>query len=136
MNDKETDMTKYTVLQINLTDDQIDEVNAAKGDYPEFYSKYLRTNFQPKPEAILDAFDMYKPVAKIEADSLEGVFHIGNIGPEENIERLDRMHSLSVGDLVFDPNTGIYHYVDSFGFGELSSEAVLKNSPSEFWKTY
>ena len=119
-------MTKYTVLQINLTDDQIDEVNAAKGDYPEFYSKYLRTNFQPKPEAILDAFDMYKPVAKIEADSLEGVFHIGNIGPEENIERLDRMHSLSVGDLVFDPNTGIYYYVDSFGFGELPNEDVMK----------
>jgi hypothetical protein len=126
MNDKETDMTKYTVLQINLTDDQIDEVNAAKGDYPEFYSKYLRTNFQPKPEAILDAFDMYKPVAKIEADSLEGVFHIGNVGPEENIERIAPMHSLSVGDLVFDPNTGIYYYVDSFGFGELPNEDVMK----------
>lgn len=119
-------MTKYTVLQINLTDDQIDEVNAAKGDYPEFYSKYLRTNFQPKPEAILDAFDMYKPVAKIEADSLEGVFHIGNVGPEENIERIAPMHSLSVGDLVFDPNTGIYYYVDSFGFGELPNEDVMK----------
>ena len=123
---KEKRMTKYTVLQINLTDDQIDEVNAAKWDHPEFYSKYLRTTFSPKPEAILDAFDMYKPVARIEADSLEGVFHIGNVGPEENIERLDRMHSLSVGDLVFDPNTGIYHYVDSFGFGELPIEDVLK----------
>ena len=115
-------MTKYTVFQINLTDTQIDEVNAAKGDYPDFYCKYIRTNFQPKPEAILDAFDMYKPVARIEAEDLEKVFEIGNIGPEENIERLDRMHSLSVGDLVFDPNTGIYHYVDSFGFGELPTE--------------
>jgi len=120
-------MTKYTVLQINLTDAQVAEVNASGDEtYPEFYSKYLRTTFSPKPEAILDAFDMYKPVARIEADSLEGVFHIGNVGPEENIERLDRMHSLSVGDLVFDPNTGIYHYVDSFGFGELPTEDVLK----------
>jgi len=119
-------MTKYTIFQINLTDEQIDEVNAARGDYPEFYSKYLRTNFQPKPEAILDAFDMYKPVAKIEAEDLEQVFEIGNMGPEDRIERLDRMHSLSVGDLVFDPNTGIYHYVDSFGFGELPNEDVMK----------
>ena len=123
---KGNEMTNYTVLQINLTDAQVDEVNAAKGDYPEFYSKYLRTNFQPKPEAILDAFDMYKPVAKIEADSLEGVFHIGNMGPEEKIERLDLMHSVSVGDLVFDPNTGIYYYVDSLGFSELPNEEVLK----------
>ena len=124
-------MTKYTIFQINLTDEQIDEVNAA-GDVfrhaqpPEFYSKYLRTSFQPKPVAILDAFDMYKPVAKIEADSLEQVFEIGNMGPEDRIERLDQMHSVSVGDLVFDPNTGIYHYVDSFGFGELPNEDVMK----------
>jgi hypothetical protein len=120
-------MTKYTIFQINLTNAQVNEVNAAKGEYPEFYSKYLRTNFQPKPEAILDAFDMYKPVAKIEAEDLEQVFEIGNIGPEDRIERLDRMHSLSVGDLVFDPNTGIYHYVDSFGFGELPNEDMMKN---------
>jgi len=69
---------------------------------------------------------MYKPVAKIEAENLEQVFHIGNMGPEEKIERLDRMHSVSVGDLVFDPNTAIYYYVDSFGFGELPSEEVLR----------
>ena len=124
-------MTKYTIFQINLTDEQIDEVNAAgdvfrRAQPPEFYSKYLRTSFQPKPEAILDAFDMYKPVAKIEADSLEQVFEIGNMGPEDRIERLDQMHSVSVGDLVFDPNTGIYHYVDSFGFGELPNEDVMK----------
>ena len=124
---KEMNMTKYTVLQINLTDAQVAEVNASGDEaYPEFYSKYLRTTNFPKPEAILKAFDMYKPVAKIEADSLEGVFHIGNVGPEENIERIAPMHSLSVGDLVFDPNTGIYHYVDSFGFGELPTEDVLK----------
>ena len=119
-------MTKYTILQINLTDAQVDEVNAAKGDYPEFYKKYLRTNFQPKPEVILDVFDMYKPVAKIKAENLEQVFHIGNMGPEEKIERLDQMHSVSVGDLVFDPDTGSYHYVDSFGFAELPIEDVMK----------
>ena len=119
-------MTKYTILQINLTDAQVDEVNASKGEYPEFYIKSLRANIQPNPEAILDVFDMYKPVAKIEAENLEQVFHIGNMGPEEKIERLDRMHSVSVGDLVFDPNTAIYYYVDSFGFGELPSEEVLR----------
>ena len=123
---KGNEMTNYTIFQINLTDAQVDEVNTSKGEYPEFYNKYLRTNFQPKPEAILDAFDMYKPVAKIEAENLEQVFHIGNMGPEDRIKRLDRMHSVSVGDLVFDPNTGIYYYVDSFGFAELPNEEVLK----------
>lgn len=119
-------MTAYTVFQIHLTDAQVDEVNASKGGYPEFYSKYLDTTFRPTAKAIVDAFDMYKPVAKIEADSLEGLFHIGNVGPEEKIERLDDMHSVSVGDIIFDPNTGIYSYVDSFGFGELPNEKVME----------
>jgi hypothetical protein len=124
-NDEEIDMTNYTIFQINLTDAQIDEVNTAKGDYPEFYAKKLRTDCSPTVAAILDAFDMYKPVAKIEAENLEQVFHIGNAGPEEKIERLDQMHSVSVGDMVFDPRTGIYHYVESFGFGELPNEEVM-----------
>ncbi len=119
-------MTKYTIFQIHLTDAQRDQVNAAKDEYPEFYTKKLNAEFSPTAEAILDAFDMYKPVAKIEAEDLEKVFEIGNIGPEGKIERLDQMHSVSVGDLVFDPNTGIYHYVDSFGFAELPNEEVLK----------
>lgn len=62
---------------------------------------------------------MYALVASIEAEDLEDVFRIGNIGPEENITRYEPMHSLSVGDIVVDVETGLGYYVDSFGFGEL-----------------
>ena len=42
----------------------------------------------------------YEEVAAIEADSLNEVFQIGNIGPESKIERFGRMHSISVGDVI------------------------------------
>lgn len=111
---------RYEIRQINLTDEQINEVNAANGVYPKFYSKYLNTTFRPTADAILDAIDMYETVAYIEADSLEGVFNIGNMGPESSIERIRRMHSLSVGDIVIDED-GKWFFVDSFGFGEIET---------------
>ena len=44
----------------------------------------------------------YEEVAAIEADSLNEVFQIGNIGPDEKIKRFDfqPMHSISVGDVI------------------------------------
>jgi hypothetical protein len=46
----------------------------------------------------------YEEVAAIEADTLDEVFEIGNIGPEEKIERFSyadkNMHSISVGDVI------------------------------------
>lgn len=46
-------------------------------------------------------FFNYGVVCEIEADDLDHVFQIGNIGPEENITRIaDRMHSISVGDVI------------------------------------
>jgi hypothetical protein len=42
----------------------------------------------------------YKQVCTIDTDDLNEAFEIGNIGPEEKITRLDRMHSLSVGDVL------------------------------------
>jgi len=114
---------RYQIRQINLTDEQIDEVNAARGAFPEWYKKKMRTTFQPTADAIWDAIDMYETVAYIKADSLEQVFEIGNIGPESNIERIRPMHSLSVGDIVIDED-GKWFFVDSFGFGEIETYQV------------
>lgn len=49
-----------------------------------------------------DAFEAgyYIHVCNIEAEDYDDVFEIGNIGPESSIERLTRMHSLSVGDVI------------------------------------
>jgi hypothetical protein len=43
---------------------------------------------------------LYTHVANIHASNFEEVFEIGNIGPECDIERLERMHSVSVGDVI------------------------------------
>ena len=64
---------------------------------------------------ILVTIHMYNTTA----DSLNGVFEVGNIGPEENIERLDSMHSVSVADIIVDPE-GNKHVVASFGFEEVA----------------
>lgn len=43
---------------------------------------------------------LYTHVANITAADYNEVFEIGNIGPEQNIERLARMSSVSVGDVI------------------------------------
>lgn len=110
----------YTVYQINLTDEQSDEVNResrASGEYPAFYKRYLYTTVSPSAESVGAAWNAgdYTPACRIEAGSLEGVFEVGNIGPEESIERLGVMHSISVGDVVEGPD-GNRHFVAAFGF--------------------
>lgn len=61
---------------------------------------------------------MYRPVADIEANDLDEVFHIGNIGPAEKIDAYDKMKSISVGDIICDEN-GNYMVVGQFGFHTL-----------------
>ena len=62
---------------------------------------------------------LYTGVAQIEADNLDQVFEIGNIGPESSITRLSRMASVSVGDLIEDED-GNRHVVANFGFKEVA----------------
>jgi hypothetical protein len=63
-------------------------------------------------------FAYFSPVCEIAASNLDQVFDIGNIGPEEKITRLDRMHSVSVGDIIQNP-TGEFYMVDDFGFEKI-----------------
>lgn len=104
-------MSKFTVLQINLCDEQYD--NHAIREL------YLDTIMSPTDKAIADAFSLYEKVAVIEADSLDGVFTVGNVGPEENIERLAPMHSVSVGDIIIS-EVGDMAYVAPYGFNRIT----------------
>jgi hypothetical protein len=104
-------MSKYTVFQINLSDEQYN-VNAVR-------EMYLDTIMGPTDNAIAAARDLYEKVAVIEADSFEGVFQVGNIGPEQNIERLAPMHSLSVGDIIL-ADSGEVVYVAPYGFNPIN----------------
>lgn len=63
---------------------------------------------------------MYKHVADIEADDLDSVFEIGNVGPESSITRHAPMHSLSVGDIIENPQ-GNQYVVARFGFNQITS---------------
>ena len=62
----------------------------------------------------------YEEVAAIEADTLDEVFEIGNIGPDEKIKRFDfqPMHSISVGDVIRNDKYECY-VVASCGFERL-----------------
>jgi hypothetical protein len=44
----------------------------------------------------------YTHVANIVADDINHAFEVGNIGPEDRIERLAQMRSVSVGDILVD----------------------------------
>jgi hypothetical protein len=104
-------MKKFYLFQVNLSDKQYEDT--------EIREKYLDIIMKPTVESIRAAEAMYEMVAEIDAEDLEQVFEIGNMGPEENIVRLKPMHSVSVGDVVLN-DEGKAFYVDSFGFGEVS----------------
>jgi len=65
----------------------------------------------------------YEHVCDIAAEDLDAVFHIGNMGPEEKINRIAPMHSISVGDVVVDM-IGDAYIVDSFGFEKIDFDEV------------
>jgi hypothetical protein len=117
---------KYQIFQIRTTEAEVDLINKT-GDFnavPKFAAKRDLDFAQMRGTTIealaKEFFDKgyYTHVANIAGSDLENVFHIGNMGPEENIERLDRMHSISVGDLVLDENN-ILWVVANFGFNEV-----------------
>ena len=98
---------KFTVYQINLSDDQEDN--------RDIREMYLDTIMQPTVDAIIKAREYYKPVADIFTEDFDGVFEIGNIGPEKQIIRKAPMHSVSVGDVIVRED-GVTKFVAPFGF--------------------
>lgn len=100
---------KYAIYQIRITDAEVDLINEKGFDAVPAKKAKIDMEFDFAGHKIgglaYDAFiekGYYTHVANIEASSPKEVFQIGNIGPEENIERLERMHSISVGDVIVD----------------------------------
>jgi hypothetical protein len=118
---------KFTVHQIQIARSVYNEVNAlgheeAAVKFPE-YRAYMDTMFRGSKGFKPEYEKYYSPVCVIEAEDLNQVFDIGNIGPEERIERIAPMHSVSVGDIIecggTDKIRGVRFMVDSMGFKEL-----------------
>ena len=112
---------KFAVYQIQLTEEQRAIVNAKGHDAVPAQKAKLDMTMDFGGSKIgglaSDAWDAgyYTHVANITADNYNDVFEIGNIGPEQNIERLARMSSVSVGDIIIGED-GSMAVVSSFGF--------------------
>lgn len=123
-------MKKFAIFQIQLTDAEFDLVNEKGHDAVAKQKAKIDMEFDFKGEKIGEladhAFDngYYTHVANIEADSLNAVFQIGNIGPEENIERLGRMSSVSVANIIVD-DQGESFVVAPIGFVSLGVNQAL-----------
>lgn len=113
---------KYKIFQIKLSDAEVDLINEKGHDSVHKNSLRLDMNLGREDTGTLaaDAFNRgyYTHVSNITADSLEGVFTVGNVGPESDIERISPMHSLSVGDIVED-DAGKQSVVADWGFKEV-----------------
>ena len=108
-------MAQYKVFQFQLDDADIDAANARGWDASDKLRTYMEVRFGRWTSVAHKYYDL---VAEIEANDLEQVFDIGNIGPESAITRHAPMHSVSVGDVVLDPQ-GNMHLVAPVGFAKI-----------------
>lgn len=113
---------KYDIYQIVLTKEDTRVINSMEnphGNHPKF-----RARLHSQIGEYEAAKGHYEKVAEIEGNDLEHVFHISNCPwdreeLEPRITRLtERMHSVSVGDIVVDGN-GIQWGVADIGFDEV-----------------
>jgi hypothetical protein len=113
---------KFAIYQIQITAAQRKTINESK-DFdavPAFAAKIkMKTHFSGNKIGGLasEAFEAgyYTHVANITAEDYNDCFEVGNIGPDENIERLSRMSSLSVGDVIV-AEDGTVAVIDPVGF--------------------
>lgn len=101
---KELKAGQFALYQIHLTADEVETIQRT-GLHNSVPKQVANLDIQSRADmeqAVEEAWDagFYTHVANITAENLEDVFKIGNVGPEENIERLSEMHSVSVGDVV------------------------------------
>lgn len=107
---------KYKIFQINFSADMVKRINAYDPTATNVFNLYLdTTGINPQADDIMKAISLYRHVADIEAEHLNDMFDIGNMGPEDKITRYRQMHSVSVGDVIIS-ELGTACYVASFGF--------------------
>lgn len=110
---------KYKIYQINFSAAMVKRINAYEPTATKVFNLYLDTmGINPQVSDIMKAIALFRHVADIEADRLDEVFHIGNMGPEDKITRHRQMHSLSVGDVIVSEN-GTASFVAPFGFKDV-----------------
>ena len=109
----------FTVYQIDLAD-IADLINKEGWDCHVKAVAHIQNTIHDNPAISVMHFDScYTKVAEVVADDLEHVFEVGNIGPEDRITRLEKMTSISVGDIIADAD-GNCSVVCNVGFTPLA----------------
>ena len=103
-------MTKYLIKQV-----QHDTI----GDDTAFNLR--RGSVEKTKDALRDG-GIYRDSAYINAEDLNEVFEIGNIH-HEYVERIGKIYSISVGDVIVNTETRIANLVMPIGFSELGEVA-------------
>lgn len=86
-----------------------------------FENDNAREMYFMTPEQIEEISDQYELVAIFDARDLEHVFLISNSGLYESlIERVQDMHSVSVGDIIHNLDTDETHVVADVGFRKIN----------------
>ena len=88
------------VFQIVIDKDLSDLINSEGWDCHVKAKSYLLAQDGDARIALQNG--CYTHVANIVADDINHAFEAGNIGPEDRIERLAQMRSVSVGDILVD----------------------------------
>ena len=88
-------------------------------------SKFIRDLYFMSAKEIAEISDEYRMVALVNAKTLDDVFNVGNIGPESKIERVESMHSVSVGDIIQDVIDNKTFVVAKYGFEEINMKEVV-----------
>lgn len=112
------------VYQIILSDAMIQTANregrrCATSNFPE-YEAYLRLQMGAD-DFMGDDFAQFTKVAMVDCDDVEDAFDIMNRwSPEDEakVTRINRLHSLSVGDIV--EKDGKFFLCDNCGFKEVA----------------
>jgi hypothetical protein len=113
---------KFAIYQIQITAAQRKTINESK-DFdavPAFAAKIkMKMDDGNKIGGLASkAFEAgyYTHVANITAEDYEDCFEVGNVGPDDQIERITvRMSSLSVGDVIV-AEDGTVAVIDPVGF--------------------
>jgi hypothetical protein len=122
---------KFAIYQIQITAAQRKTINESK-DFdavPAFAAKIkMKTHFSGNKIGGLasEAFEAgyYTHVANITAEDFDDCFEVGNVGPDDQIERITvRMSSLSVGDVIV-AEDGTVAVIDPVGFVAFDNSAI------------
>lgn len=118
---------KFHVLQINARAIHAESIKATPKDadkvrknHEAFLNASMGMNVRPAIE-----LGLYEHVCDIEGRNLDDVFEYGNLGPEKMLTRYKPMTSVSVGNLVVDPQGQLFS-CEHIGWNKITEPVLVE----------